>query len=610
MASVYTNDLRLEEIGSGEQSGTWGDTTNTNLELIAEAFSFGTEAITTNADTHATTIADGATDAGRSMFLKYTGTLDSACTITIGPNTVSKLWFIENGTSGSQNIIISQGSGANITIPAGQTKAIYSNGAGSGAAMVDAFATLNVVDLLVDDDLTVTDDVAIGGILGVTGVLTTTAATVFNGGFAANADSTMGTNKKLIFRDSAIHISSTADGDLSIAADDEIDITSTLIDINGAVDMSSTLAVAGVVTANAGVVVDEMTIDGDTLTATDTFTIDAVDDITLNSDNSGRILFGDDSVIYGIAYNSSSDFVLEVGTNDKDMLFKGQDNGSTITALKLDMAAAGTATFNSKIIASNGLGSTNGVTFFEGYYTAGNSLNTFGGMRSSGSTMIGRSVEPSGSTANGFVSSVGINAERSAIVLSGNKIIFSGAAASNVARGNAVTMTERMTIENDGNVTIEDGNLIVASGHGIDFAATSDGNGADTSELFNDYEEGTWTPTLPNGGSLTKNEARYTKVGRLVHAYCYIQITPTNNTSSFFVAGLPYPVKNINHYYGGGDGPSYSAGLNTTTWGSPLQHYGQSYVYWHDVNGGGNVILNNFFSGNSYPLIFNVTYFV
>ena len=48
MASTYGNDLRLEEIGDGEQSGTWGATTNTNLELIAEALSFGTEAITTN----------------------------------------------------------------------------------------------------------------------------------------------------------------------------------------------------------------------------------------------------------------------------------------------------------------------------------------------------------------------------------------------------------------------------------------------------------------------------------------------------------------------------------------------------------------------------------
>ena len=168
MASVYTNDLRLEEIGSGEQSGTWGDTTNTNLELIAEAFSFGTEAITTNADTHTTTIADGATDPGRSIYLKYTGTLDSACTITLGPNTVSKVWFIENATSGSQNIIISQGSGANVTIGNGAVKMVYSDGAGSGAAVVDA---------LVDLDLTGTTTVAAltaSGAITASGVITGT----------------------------------------------------------------------------------------------------------------------------------------------------------------------------------------------------------------------------------------------------------------------------------------------------------------------------------------------------------------------------------------------------------------------------------------------------
>ena len=149
--ATYVNDLRLKEISTGDEAGTWGTSTNTNLELISEAFSFGTEAITTNADTHTTTIADGSTDPGRSLFLKYTGTLDSACTITIGPNTVSKLWFIENATSGSQSIIISQGSGANVTIPTGQTKAVYSDGAGSGAAIVDA---------LVDLDLTGTTTVA------------------------------------------------------------------------------------------------------------------------------------------------------------------------------------------------------------------------------------------------------------------------------------------------------------------------------------------------------------------------------------------------------------------------------------------------------------------
>jgi hypothetical protein len=196
MASTYVNDLRLNEMATGDGSGTWGTTTNTNLELIAEAFSYGTEVITTNADTHTTTIADGATDPGRSLYLKYTGTLDSACTITIGPNTVSKVWIIENGTSGSQDIILSQGSGANITIPAGDTKVVYSDGAGAGAAFVDAFASLSVVDLKVQDDLTVTGDI--------TGTLATAAQPNITSvgtltGLTTTGDINFGDNDKAVF---------------------------------------------------------------------------------------------------------------------------------------------------------------------------------------------------------------------------------------------------------------------------------------------------------------------------------------------------------------------------------------------------------------------------
>ena len=62
--ATYVNDLRLKEISTGDESGTWGTSTNSNLELIAEAFGYGTEAITTNADTHTTTVADGSSDAG------------------------------------------------------------------------------------------------------------------------------------------------------------------------------------------------------------------------------------------------------------------------------------------------------------------------------------------------------------------------------------------------------------------------------------------------------------------------------------------------------------------------------------------------------------------
>ena len=172
MASTYVNNLRLNEMATGDASGTWGTVTNTNLELIGEALGFGTEAITTNADTHTSTVADGATDPARAMYIKYTGTLDSACTITIAPNTLNRMHFIENGTSGSQNIIISQGSGANVTIPPGDTKAVYLDGAGSGAAVVEAFASLSVTDLKVQDDLTVTDDASVGGNATVTGVIT------------------------------------------------------------------------------------------------------------------------------------------------------------------------------------------------------------------------------------------------------------------------------------------------------------------------------------------------------------------------------------------------------------------------------------------------------
>jgi hypothetical protein len=238
--ATYVNNLRLKEIATGDESGTWGTSTNTNLELIGEALGFGTEAITTNADTHTTTIADGSSDAGRALFLKYTGTLDSACTITIGPNTMKRVHIIENATSGSQNIIISQGSGANITIGPGDTKVVYLDGAGSGAAVVDAF---------VDLDLS-------GGSVNV---------------------STVKTNS----------------GDM---------------------------------------------------------TFDSAGDIILDADGAD-VIFKDGGTAIAHLTNSSSDFVIETKVQDKDFIVKGDDGGSGITALTIDMSSAGAATFNNDVTA-------------------------------------------------------------------------------------------------------------------------------------------------------------------------------------------------------------------------------------------------------------------
>ena len=242
MASTYVNNLRLNEMGTGDESGSWGTKTNENLEFIGEALGYGTEAITTNADTHTSTVAAGATDPARAMYIKYTGTLDSACTITIGPNTMKRVHIIENATSGSQNIIISQGSGANVTIGAGNTKVVYLDGAGSGAAVVDAFASLSVVDLTVDDDLSLLSDSAVLK-------------------FGADADTTLthtdgtgltlNSTNKLCFNDASQFVQGSSATVLSIGATDEIDLTATTIDINGAVEISGATTQTGISTSAA-----------------------------------------------------------------------------------------------------------------------------------------------------------------------------------------------------------------------------------------------------------------------------------------------------------------------------------------------------------------------
>jgi len=249
MASTFVNNLRLEEMATGEQSGNWGTKTNTNLELIGEALGFGTEAITTNANTHTTTVADASSDAGRAMFIKYTGALDSDCTITIGPNTMKRVHIIENattdsGSSGPYNIIISQGSGANITIANGTTKVVYLDGAGSGAAVVDAFAHLAAVDLTVDDDLIVSDNVTLksdSAVLGFGADTDTTLTHTDGTGLTLN-----GTNK-LTFGDVASFVQQSSDGTLRIDGEAIIDLNaSTRVDVSGDIKVGGEVQTASI----------------------------------------------------------------------------------------------------------------------------------------------------------------------------------------------------------------------------------------------------------------------------------------------------------------------------------------------------------------------------
>jgi hypothetical protein len=121
----------------------------------------------------------------------------------------------------------------------------------------------------------------------------------------------------------------------------------------GNVTVGGTLGVTGILTANAGVKVDNITIDGTEIDlSSGDLTLDAAGDIILDADG-GNILFKDGSIgtFLDIQQDSSNAEIIS-RVQDKDILLKGNDNGSTITALTLDMSEAGAATFNNKVTAT------------------------------------------------------------------------------------------------------------------------------------------------------------------------------------------------------------------------------------------------------------------
>jgi hypothetical protein len=233
--ATYVNDLRLTELATGEGSGTWGTTTNTSLELIGEALGYATQqAFGSDADA-TTTVADGASDPARAMYYKITSaaSLTATRTLTIAPNTISRVMFIENATSGSQSIAISQGSGASVTIATGKTAVVYLDGAGATAAVVDAMA-------------------------GVDPGVTDTLAEVLTAG------NTTTTDQKIQFRDTGIYINSSADGQLDIVADTEIQIAATTVDVNGTLAFDSLKGTGATTVTN---ILDEDNMASDSATA-------------------------------------------------------------------------------------------------------------------------------------------------------------------------------------------------------------------------------------------------------------------------------------------------------------------------------------------------------
>ena len=142
MASTYTNNTGIQLIATGEQSGTWGDTTNVNLQII-DRLTNGVGSVVLSGTTHTLTTSDGSLSEGQYKLLVLGGSPTGTCTITIAPNDQQKIFFVRN-VSG-ENAIFTQGSGSNVTVVNGYTAIIYADGTGVGANVVDLIPNLQVL---------------------------------------------------------------------------------------------------------------------------------------------------------------------------------------------------------------------------------------------------------------------------------------------------------------------------------------------------------------------------------------------------------------------------------------------------------------------------------
>jgi len=173
MPSSYSTSFSLEKIATGEQSGTWGTTSNHNWDIVDRLTAYA--AVALSGTTHTLTVREASPESGTENLqdgmyrvIKFTGALGAANTVTIAPNTTKAFFIIHNattdsGSGGPYSVILSQGSGANVTVANGKNAIVYCDGAGAGAAVVDAAANLALATLTASGDITASGTVNVAG---------------------------------------------------------------------------------------------------------------------------------------------------------------------------------------------------------------------------------------------------------------------------------------------------------------------------------------------------------------------------------------------------------------------------------------------------------------
>jgi|5_EtaG_2_1085323.scaffolds.fasta_scaffold03449_4 hypothetical protein len=392
MASSFS-DLGLELMATGENAGTWGTKTNTNLQIIEKSIAGYVEQAVTSGGTTALSITDGdtteSTSVARHAVIKLTGTITGNSIVTV-PDSIEKVYIVTNGTSGAYTVQFKTASGTGITFGVSEktTRLVYSDGtnivdAGFGGAS-DMEGRELVLDA--DGDTTITADTDDQIDIKIAGAddfqFTANTFTAQSGStIAAQAlTATTITASGIVKTDDTTEATSTTDGSLqtdgglSVAKDavfgDDVKLLSdsAVLNFGADSDVSLTHVADTALLLNAAMRLQfrdsglyigsnadgdlDIVSDG---TAVDSINLESAGGITLDAGTAGSgIIYEDDGTEMARIHNSSSDVILETKVSDKDFVIKGNDGGSTVTAATFDMSDAGTLALNHDLRVADG----------------------------------------------------------------------------------------------------------------------------------------------------------------------------------------------------------------------------------------------------------------
>ena len=321
MASSFTT-LGIEKMATGENAGTWGDKTNTNLDIVNTAIAgYVEQSIAGGAATTALSITDGAaTSTAQNAVIKLTGTISGNQIVTV-PDSVEKIYIVTNGTSGAHTVQFKTASGSGITFGVSEktTKLFYSDGTNIVDAGFSGGTDLDGKELVLDADgdtsLTAdTDDQIDIRIAG------TDQLTIKDGALSpvTNNDIDLGTSS-LEFKDAFFDGTVTAD---AFAGPLTGNVTGNASGTAATVTTAAQSNITSLGTLTT-LTVDDITINGSTISDAGDFTLDVEGDIILDA-NGADVFLKDAGTTYGSLTNTSGNLIVKSGTTTA-LTFSGAD---------------------------------------------------------------------------------------------------------------------------------------------------------------------------------------------------------------------------------------------------------------------------------------------